>query len=72
MSGHRPFKHLSDQLRATPEGRAAVEQEREIVRDMLALHTLREARGMTQVELARAWDTSQTNVSRVEHERDIY
>jgi len=72
MSGHKPFKHLSDQLRSTPEGRAAVEREQRIVRDMLALHKLREARGVTQVELARAWDTSQTNVSRVEHERDVY
>jgi hypothetical protein len=72
MSGHKPFKHLSDQLRSTPEGRAAVERERKIVRDMLALHKLREARGVTQVELAKAWDTSQTNVSRVEHERDVY
>jgi len=24
------------------------------------------------MELAKAWDTSQTNVSRVEHERDVY
>ena len=45
MSGSTPFKQLSDQLRATPEGRAAVEQEREIVRDLLALHKLGEARG---------------------------
>jgi len=72
MSGHKPFKHLGNQLRSTPEGRAAIEREQRIVRDMLALHKLREARGVTQVELARAWDTSQTNVSRVEHERDVY
>ncbi len=72
MSGHKPFKNLSDELRSTPEGRAAVEQEKQIIRDILALHKLREARGVTQVELAKAWDTSQTNVSRVEHERDIY
>lgn len=72
MSGHKPFKRLSDQLRATPEGRAAVARQGAIVRDMLALHKLREARGVTQVELAQAWDTSQTNVSRVEHERDVY
>ena len=55
-----------------PEGRAIVEREGAILRDMLALHKLREARGVTQVELAKAWDTSQTNVSRVEHERDVY
>lgn len=72
MSGRKPFKNLSDKLRSTPEGRAAVEREGAILRDMLALHKLREARGVTQVELAKAWDTSQTNVSRVEHERDVY
>ncbi len=47
-------------------------QERQLVRDLVALHKLQEARGVSQVELAAAWDTSQTNVSRVEHERDIY
>lgn len=72
MSGHKPFQKLSEQLRSTPEGAAAIRRENEIVRDLLALHRLREARGVTQVELAKAWETSQTNVSRVEHERDIY
>lgn len=72
MSGHKPFKHLKDRLESTPAGRAAIAQERQIVRDLLVLHKLREARGVTQVELAKAWDTSQTNVSRVEHEGDVY
>ena len=35
MSGHKPFKNLSDELRSTPEGRAAVEQEKQIIRDIL-------------------------------------
>ncbi len=72
MSGHKPFKQLRDQLESTPTGRAAIARERQLVRDLLALHKLRETRGVTQVALARAWDTSQTNVSRVEHEQDIY
>ncbi len=37
MSGHKPFKTLTDKLRATPEGRAAVERQGAIMRDMLAL-----------------------------------
>ncbi len=53
-------------------GRAAVEREQRIVRDVLKLSQLREARGVTQAELARAWDVSQANVSRVEHEEDCY
>jgi 8-oxo-dGTP pyrophosphatase MutT (NUDIX family) len=28
MSGHKPFKNLSEKLRSTPEGRAAIEKER--------------------------------------------
>ncbi len=72
MSGHKPFNNLSNKLRSTPEGRAAVERETRIVHDMLALAKLREARGVTQTELARAWDVSRTNISRVEHEEDIY
>lgn len=72
MSGHKRFKNLSDQLRSTPEGRTAVEREQQIVHDVLALSELRESRGVTQVELANAWEVSQANVSRVEHEQDIY
>ncbi|MDQ2827612.1 MAG: helix-turn-helix domain-containing protein [Chloroflexota bacterium] len=72
MSGHIFFFIIGIKLRSTPKGRAAVERETRIVRDMLALAKLREARGVTQMELARAWDVSQTNVSRVEHEEDIY
>jgi DNA-binding XRE family transcriptional regulator len=72
MSGHKPFKNLRDQLRSPPVGRAAVEREQRIVRDVLKLSQLREARGVTQAELARAWETSQANVSRVEHEEDFY
>jgi hypothetical protein len=47
MSGHKPFKNLSDELRSTPEGRASVEQEQQIIRDIFALHKLREACGVT-------------------------
>ncbi len=72
MSGHKPFKKLSEQLQSTPEGRAAVEQEKRILHDVRALAALREARGVTQSELARAWETSQANVSRVEREKDVY
>ncbi len=71
-SGHKPFKTLSDKLHSTPEGRAALERQGAIMRDMLALHKLREAHGAPQGELTKAWDTSQTTMSRVEYERDMY
>lgn len=58
MSGHKPFKNLSDRLRSTPEGQAAVERQGALLRDMLALYKLHEGRGVTQAELAKVWDTS--------------
>jgi DNA-binding XRE family transcriptional regulator len=72
MSGHKSFKNLSSKLRSTPEGQAAVQKEQQIVGDLLALAQLRAARGVTQVELADAWEVSRANVSRVEHAEDLY
>ena len=39
---------------------------------ILTLHDLRERMGVTQEELARALDVSQTNASKTEHEQDMY
>ena len=72
MSGHKPFKTLVDKLEATPEGRTALDYERQIMSDMVTLTDLRRARGVTQEEMARAWEVSQENVSRVEREKDVY
>ncbi len=69
MSGHKPFKTLGDKLRSTSEGRAAIERQGVIMRDMLTLHKLREAHGAPQVELTKAWDTT---MSRADYERDVY
>lgn len=72
MSGHKPFKNLVDKLEATAEGRAALDDERRIMSDLVTLTDLRQARGVTQEQLAKAWDVSQENVSRVEHKQDVY
>ncbi len=61
MSGHKPFDNLRKAVDADPERRARVEREKQIMTDVLALTRLREARGATQEELARAWDVSQSN-----------
>ena len=42
------------------------------MRDVLALSRLREARGMTQVEVADTLGVSQSNVSRIERQDDLY
>jgi len=54
MSGHKPFKTLVDKLEATPEGRAALDDERQIMSDMVTLTDLRQVRGVTQEDLTRA------------------
>lgn len=40
--------------------------------DLVTLTDLRQACGVTQEQLAKAWDVSQENVSRVEHKQDVY
>lgn len=72
MSGHHPWKALQAAIDADPERRERVELEKRLMCDVHTLTELRQARGATQEALASAWETSQDNVSRVEHERDEY
>jgi hypothetical protein len=72
LSGHHPWKNLQAAIDADPERRERVELEKRLMVDVQALTELRQARGVTQEVLASAWETSQANVSRVEHERDVY
>jgi predicted XRE-type DNA-binding protein len=72
MSGHKPFKNLSDKLRGTPEGRAQVESQRRLTDAVIELTKLREARGVTQRQIADAWEVTQANISQVEHTPDIF
>src|ERR1051326_6593779 len=77
MRGHKKFANLQRQLEESPaylellKRRAAV-QELELVDIVQVLTALREARGVTQVEIAQAWETTQSNVSRFEHSQDTY
>jgi transcriptional regulator with XRE-family HTH domain len=72
MSGHKPFKGLSDKLRSTPEGRAQVDSQRRLTEAIVELTKLREARGVTQQQIADAWEVTQANISKVEHTPDIF
>lgn len=77
MSGHKNFRALREQLRANPEHAKLLErrravQEAELVEAVQMLTALREARGVTQMEIAQAWDSTQSNVSRFEHAQDTY
>lgn len=66
------FKLLSAALNADPQRRARVEAHKRAIRDALSLAHLRRSRGATQQSLAAALGISQPNVSRVEHQDDLY
>ncbi|SRR5487761_583508 len=72
MSGHKPFRTLADQVTATSEGRERVEAYRRLMDAVLTLQRLREERGLTQVDVARALDVTQGNISRLERSDDLY
>ncbi len=72
MTRTKNFEALRGRLRTDPKARAQIDAYRAALRDVLVLTELRQARGVTQKQLADAWDVSQANVSRVEHEQDVY
>ena len=77
MTGHRKFGERRQHLRMSPEYRELEQRRRavqalEVVDAVQALTAVREARGVTQVEVAHAWETTQSNVSRFEHAQDTY
>jgi len=72
MSKRKNFNELREKLRANPEARAKVDQYRLAMHDALALADLREARHVTQAALAHEFGSTQENISRVEHQEDVY
>lgn len=76
MSGRKNFRALREQLEtrleAEPDARADFDAQRQAMRDALALSALREERGLTQADVARALHVTQGNVSQVEHKEDLY
>lgn len=75
MSGHKNFRKLRHELRSKPEYQNLMERRRaveetEFAAAVQALTAVREARGVTQAEVAEAWETTQSNVSRFEHAQD--
>lgn len=72
MSGRKSFANLKAPIEANPERRARLDEERAVIRAVLSLSAIREARGATQQQLADAWEVSQANVSQVERTSDIH
>lgn len=68
----KKFSTLSAPLKADPRQRERIEQQKRAIVTVLALGRLRESRAMTQRELADKMAVSQANISRIEHEEDVY
>jgi len=72
MTKTRPFAELKAKVMADPESRAQVAMYKRAMLDAVALAKLREQRGVTQREVAGELGVTQANVSRIEHEEDLY
>ncbi len=66
------FRQLRERILSDPMRRERMEQYGRAIEDALTLGKIRESRQLTQTEVAGVLETSQANVSRVEHEEDLY
>jgi DNA-binding XRE family transcriptional regulator len=69
---HHPISELIDPILRDPERRARIEQLERAMDDVMALTKVREQQGLTQQQVAGTLGVSQANISRIEHEEDIY
>lgn len=72
MTGRKSFDNLRAPIDAEPVRRARVDEVKHAMREALALAELRENRQITQQILAEAMRVTQANISRVEHQDDLY
>ena len=72
MTKTKPFAELAAKAKADPVRRARIEAYTRAIDDALALAELRNQRGVTQQEVAQTLNVSQANISRIEHEEDLY
>lgn len=72
MTRTKSFRELRARIDADPRRRERVEAQTQALLAVVKLAELREARQATQQELAKALEMTQANVSRIEHEDDIY
>ena len=66
MSGRHSFKKLREKIECDEERRERMEEKRKAYDVLLNLAELREAKGLTQAELAERLGVSQPNVSKLE------
>jgi transcriptional regulator with XRE-family HTH domain len=70
MTGHRPFKVLTDKL--SPTRRARVAARVTELKSEMALDELRQAREQSQQEMARTLKVKQPAVAKLEKRADMY
>lgn len=70
MTGHRPFDTLRNRM--SPERRRRNEAATKAMLEEMALRELRQAREMTQQDVARALNVNQPAVAKLEQRADIY
>ena len=70
MSGHRPFKELTDKF--SPEQKAQVAERVTELKAEMALFEIRRALERSQAELARALKVNQPAVAKLERRADMY
>lgn len=68
----RPFAEIAAEALADPVRRARIEERKRAIDAVLSLAELRTGRGVSQRAMAGTLGVSQANVSRIEHEEDIY
>ena len=66
------FKKLRKQVRSDKARRARVEQHKRAMLYVLKLAELRESQDKTQADVAGTLHVTQANVSRLEHQDDLY
>lgn len=72
MTGRKPFEGLKRQVRKDPTRARRVDELKDAMDQILMLAEVRAARNVTQEQLAEALEVTQPNVSRVEHQGDLY
>jgi predicted XRE-type DNA-binding protein len=72
MTKTKPFAELTEMVKADPVRCDRIATYKRAMEDALALAKVRAERGMTQTGVAETLGVTQANISRIEHEEDLY
>lgn len=72
MPKTRKFSDLLEPIKRDPVRAARMEEMKQAMRDAQRLGQIRLARSATQTDVAARMNVSQANISRIEHQDDLY